>query len=210
MEESKYYLDPALNYLKFLKDDEINDIVKSYGKAGRKKYWRVLQREVSKIRIEFEPEGMKDYWASRDKEIVNESYNMVNEIETFLNIDIKGKLEEHYRNNWFINGLPKKVYDDCKKLAADKEYTSETKVEPWSCLVLINYRDIILYNWQNIFQTDYTMKTGEYSIGNKDKKTEWLVRLNKIRNDLMHSYTITPNDAEFLQIIYSWLIEKEE
>jgi DNA sulfur modification protein DndB len=67
---------------------------------------------------------------------------------------------------------------------------------------LINYREIILKNWQKLFEKIYS-KPGV--TGNKEAKTSWLVQLNRIRNENSHTYYVTSTELSFIEEIYDWL-----
>ena len=70
---------------------------------------------------------------------------------------------------------------------------------------LIDYREIILKNWQKLFENLFT-KPGEEKIsGGKEAKTKWLVELNRIRNENSHTYYVTSEELSFIEEIYDWL-----
>lgn len=212
--ESKYYLDPLIEYLSSLSLEQKIELRKSYGTGGRTKYWRTLQKAIHLSRSEFNPDGLLKYWKDEDKKFNEESFKMIRDIETFMKQDFKEKLELIHKNQWFKLGLPKSVYDEANKRAADKNYEAKNKseeVEPWDCLNIIDYRKIATYgrNWSEIFEKNYT-KPGEEKIsGGKDAKTGWMQKLERIRNENFHSYSVKEDEYDFLCELYEWLIQKK-
>ncbi len=64
-------------------------------------------------------------------------------------------------------------------------------------------------NWSEIFEKHYT-KPGEEKIsGGKDAKTSWMQKLERIRNQNFHSYSVKEEEYDFLCELNEWLIEKK-
>lgn len=214
VKEVTYYLDPLINYLENLSSEEKRELRKSYGTAGRAKYWRILQKAINSERSEFNPDGMSKYWKDEAKAFNEESFKMIRDLEIFMKDDFQRRLANHYGDNWFKAGLPKAVYDESIKRAADKNYEATNKadeVEPWDCLNMIDYRKIATYgrNWSEVFEKDYT-KPGEEKIrGGKDAKTSWMQKLEKIRNQNFHSYSVKEEEYGFLLELNDWLIDQK-
>ncbi|MBK8920301.1 MAG: hypothetical protein IPM81_02155 [Saprospirales bacterium] len=137
---------------------------------------------------------------------------MIRGIETYEE-DFKKRLKDLYGDTWFKSGLPKNVYDESIMRAADKNYEAKTKseeVDPWDCLNIIDYRKIATYgrNWSELFEKHYT-KPGEEKIsGGKDAKTGWMQKLERIRNQNVHSYSVKEDEYELLCELNEWLIER--
>ena len=126
----------------------------------------------------------------------------------FFKKRIKEKLEEEFGKTWFKKGVPEKIYSDAFLAAAKKNRDIENEddeKEPWDQLHLIDYREIILKNWQKLFEHQFT-KSGEEKIsGGKEAKTKWIVELNRIRNENYHTYYVTGDELSFIEEIYDWL-----
>jgi DNA sulfur modification protein DndB len=206
------YLDPLIIFFKGLTPEQKNELRKSYGTGGRAKYWRTLQKAINEAKPEFNPKGLTKYWNDEAKTFNEESFKMIRDMETYMKEDFKKTLKKHYGDTWFKSGLPKNVYDDSIVRSADKNYEIKTKaeeVEPWDCLNIIDYRKIATYgrNWSDLFEKHYT-KPGEEKIsGGKDAKTSWMQRLERIRNQNFHSYSVKVEEYEFLCELYEWLVE---
>lgn len=211
--EASFYLDPLIDFFKQLTNDQKVELRKSYGSAGRARYWRILQKAINQARKDFTPKGLDKYWNDEAKAFNEESFKMIRDLETYMKKDFNKKLHDFYGENWFKMGLPKNVYDESIKRAADKNYEAKSKseeVEPWDCLNIIDYRKIATYgrNWSEIFDKVYT-KPGEEKInGGKDAKTNWMQKLERIRNQNFHSYSVKVDEYEFLMELYEWIVEK--
>jgi DNA sulfur modification protein DndB len=214
VKEVSYYLNPLIDYFKGLKPEQKIELRKSYGTGGRARYWRTLQKAINESRPEFTPKGLSKYWNDEAKAFNEESFKMIRDLETYMKEEFRTQLKQFHEDSWFKSGLPKNVYDESIKRAADKNYEAKTKsdeVDPWDCLNIIDYRKIATYgrNWSEIFEKQFT-KPGEEKIsGGKDVKTSWMQKLERIRNQNFHSYSVKEDEYEFLCELYEWLIERK-
>jgi DNA sulfur modification protein DndB len=155
---------------------------------------------------EIEYKGLEEYLKKEDKENNDKAFSLIREIEkSFLKKRIREKLENEFGKHWFKKGLPEKVYSDAIAIAAKKNLQiedDEEEKEPWDQLHLIDYREIISKNWQKLFEKDYA-RPGIG--GNKDARTNWLVELNRIRNENVHTYYVTSDELSFIEEIHDWL-----
>lgn len=214
IKEVAYYLDPLINYFKGLPSEQKLELKKSYGTGGRAKYWRILQKAINASRSEFNPDGMTKYWKDEAQTYNEESFRMIRALETYMKEDFRDRLKTHYEDNWFKTGLPKTVYDSSNQRASDKNYEAKTKaeeVEPWDCLNIIDYRKIATYgrNWSEIFEKHYTKPGEEKLRGGKEAKTGWMQKLERIRNQNVHSYSVKEDEYGFLCELHEWLVEKK-
>ncbi len=214
LDELFYYLDPAIQYMQDLSKEDRLSMKKSYGTAGRTKYWRILQRVTRESRPDFNPKDLDNYWKDREQTLVESSYSMIGEIETELNRLVKEKLVDYYGNKtWFKKGVHPKVQEQATLLALQKnreiEDPDQEKTE-WDCLHIIDYRTIATYgkNWSEVFEKTLT-KPGEEKIrGGKDEKTKWMQKLENIRNEIAHSYSINEEQHSFITELKEWLVDK--
>jgi len=209
-EETKNYLDPIINFYKNMTSEKRIELKTSYGIGGDTKYWRTLQNAVRNTHKEFNPIGLDEFLLKEKKEYNTEAFEIIREIETFFNKDFKIRLENKFEDEWFDKGVPPKIQDSAVVMAQQKKRETGKKVEPWDCLHVIDYREIALKNWRDIFEKDYT-RPGEKKIsGGKDAKTKWIVELNRLRNQNFHSYYVTKDEIEFLRDLAIWLLKKDE
>lgn len=213
-EETKSYLDSIIHFYKDLDEIKTNELRSAYGTPGDNKYWRTLQIAVKEFHPDIHYEGLEEYIKKEEKENNEAAYKFIREIEnSFLKVDVKQKLEEEYGKSWFKKGVPEAIYSEAIALAAKKNRDiedEEDEKEPWDQLHLINYREIVLKNWQKVFEKHYT-KPGEEKIsGGKEAKTKWMVELNRIRNENDHTYYVTSDELSFIEEIYDWLVGSKE
>ena len=208
-DELKSYLDTIIHFYKELDEVKINALKTAYGTPGDAKYWRTLQIALRKDFPEIHFIGLDDYLKREDKENNETAFRYIRDIETHLKTSVRQKLEEEFDKSWFKKGVPEKIYSDAIALAAKKNREIddiEDEKEPWDQLHLIDYREIILKNWQKVFEKDFT-KPGEEKIsGGKENKTKWMVELNRIRNENSHTYYVTSEELSFIEEIYDWLV----
>lgn len=182
---------------------------KQYGRVGDKRFWMTLRQKIHDVEPQFNPEGLEEFWRDNSMKYNEEAFKIIRDIELYLKAIIIEKLQAKYGNSWFRQGCPKSVYDAAQKLAADKNYEKEDGMPddlPQDQLHLIDYRDIALYgsNWSVLFEkilSDPSVK------GDKKKKTEWMQKLNTIRNQNFHTYSVTEEEITAIKTIKKWLIK---
>jgi len=207
--ESKRYLVPVITFYTNLDDKTAEDLRKKYGQSGDTQYWRRLQKEVRKVIPQFNPDGLDDYEKKESKEYNEEAYATIRDIEQSLNSTFKELLIDNFGEGWFEEGVPPQIQDEAVKLAQQKKREKHKDIHPWSCLRIIDYRTIALRNWQSIFAEVVTLPDERKISGGKDAKTLWLDRAGKLRNQIMHSYSITKEELEFLKKIKSFVCKGE-
>ncbi|MCF8294822.1 MAG: DGQHR domain-containing protein [Bacteroidales bacterium] len=212
MSEVFTFLDPIIIYLKEISIDERFELKRSYGAGGQTKHWRTFQRIVQNTFPDFDPEGLKEYFIKQERQNNDRAFAIIREIETFFNKDFKEKLENKFGKMWFKKGVPPQISEDAVGLAYKKNLeveNEEDEIKPWDCINIIAYRVIALKNWQDIFERDYT-KPGEEKIsGGKEEKTKWMVKLESLRNQNVHSYFVAEEELKFLEELFDWIITKK-
>ena len=213
-EETKCYLDSIIHFYKDLDETRTNELRSAYGTPGDNKYWRTLQMAVREFHSEIHFEGLDEYIKKEEKENNEAAFKYIREIEnSYLKVDVRQRLEDEYGKSWFKKGVPEAIYSEAIALAAKKNREiedEEDEKEPWDQLHLIDYREIVLKNWQKIFEKHYTRPGEEKISGGKDAKTKWMVELNRIRNENDHTYYVTSEELSFIEGIYDWLIGSKE
>jgi DNA sulfur modification protein DndB len=205
------FIDPVIIYLKNINVEARIDLKKSYGAGGQTKHWRTFQKLVRDTHNQFNPIGLEEYLVKQEKQNNDRAFAIIREIETFFNKDFKKKLEAKFDKMWFKKGVPPQIGDDAVSLATKKNReveNEEDEVEPWDCINIIAYRAIAVKNWLDVFDKDYT-RPGEEKKGTKEDKTKWMVKLEFLRNQNVHSYFVTEDELMFLEELYDWLIKKE-
>lgn len=213
IEYASFYLEPVFRFLRELQPDVGAELKKRYGSGGPIRYWRSLQQAIHDEFEEFNPSGMKKWWDEQAQTHNDASREIVRKVEEFMNNDFRKRLRSEYGDTWFKDGLPLPVYKDAIDRAAEKSYDRAEDVDPWNALNLISYRDIACKDdgqWTKLFRERYSLPNGD-NRGGRRAKTSWMVRLNKIRNDLYHitHYSVSDDDYEFLELLNVWFLENE-
>lgn len=210
--EAKTFLDPLVPFIKNIEEQAAEDLKSAYGSNGDTKYWRTFQKVIRSTHQEFDPAGLDEYFTREEKRFNDKAIAFIRDIELTFKTDFRTKLESFYGKKWFEKGVPPKIAEkalsDCFNKNRELE-DDEKEVEPWDCLTIIAYREIALKNWQNIFEKDYTKPSEEKMSGGKEEKTKWMVKLERIRNQNFHSYSVTEEELNFLEQLYMWLVKKE-
>jgi DNA sulfur modification protein DndB len=208
--ESKTYLDPIINFFENIDEETETTLRKAYGSNGDIKYWRTLQLKVAQTHGNFNPLGLEEYLKKEAKEFNTKAFEIIRDLETFFKNDFKIKLEEKFGRSWFKKGVPpqiaKRAIEDAynKNLKIEEE---EDEVSEWDCLNIIAYRAIALKSWRDIFEEQYTRPNEKKINGGKDAKTKWMVRLEQLRNENFHQYSVSEEEFYFLQELHDWLIK---
>lgn len=208
-EESKTYIDSIINYTLELKPNEIQELKSKHGSGGDLKYWRSLQLAVRNDHSNFNPKDLDEYIKKESKEFNTEAFKMIREIETFFKSDFKLKLEEFYGTNWFKKGVPPETAKKAVELAYDKNLKiddDEEEIQPWDCLTIIAYRTIARKSWKEVFEQFYTKPDEKKISGGSEAKTSWMVKVERVRNEIVHQYSVTKEDYDYIEEIYKWLI----
>lgn len=210
-EESKTYLDPIITFFETMDEETELALRKAYGGNGDIKYWRTLQQQVSEVHEDFQPDGLDEYNKKEAKEFNTRAFEIIRDLETFFKIDFQEKLEDKFGGGWFKKGVPPQVAKKANEIAFEKNLkieNEEDEVEVWDCLTIIAYRAIALKNWRDVFEKHYTKPTEQKISGGKDAKTQWMVKLEKLRNENFHQYSVTEEEFSFLEELHDWLIIK--
>ncbi|WP_196889932.1 DGQHR domain-containing protein [Aureivirga sp. CE67] len=205
-EKTKTYLDTAINFIKNIDEETSESLRKAYGTGGYLKYWRTLQIAVRDSHEEFTPDGLDDYIKKEAKEFNSKSFTLIGDIELSFKRNFKEILQEEFGENWFKKGVPHQTAKKANDLAFEKNQKIENiedEVDNWDCLTLIAYRSIALNNWK-IFEYKYA-DPKEKKNASKNNKTKWMVKLEEIRNQISHQYSVTEEDYYFLEELHDRL-----
>lgn len=209
-EESKTYLDPIITFFENIDEETETALRKAYGGNGDIKYWRMLQQKTHEVHNQFLPDGLIDYNKKEAKEYNTRAFEIIRDLETFFKDDFQEKLEEHFGKSWFKKGVPPQTAIKANELAFEKNLkieNEEDEVHAWDCLTIIAYRQIALKNWREVFEKHYTRPTEIKLSGGKEAKTEWMVKLEKLRNENFHQYSVSEDEFSFLEELHNWLIK---
>lgn len=204
----KTYLDSVIHFFKDIDADTALNLKSAYGTGGDTKYWRTIQKYIRDDYSEFNPDGLDDYLQKEEKAFNTKAFEYIRGIETFFKRDFRVKLEQEYGHNWFKKGVPPKIGEEATKLMYQKNReieNEEDEVSEWDCINIIAYREIALKNWK-IFEQFYTRPEEKKITGGKEAKTNWMVKVERLRNQNFHSYYVSEEEYDFLEEIHNWLI----
>lgn len=208
-----FYLSAVVKFYESMSDEQRTALRKSYGGGGVIELWRNFQKSINAFENAFCPDGMAKYFDDKAKKFNTVTYEYIMEIEMFMKKDFRELLMSKYgriSDDWFRLGVPQSVYVDAATRAAEenaKRPIGAVEVMPWDKLYLIDYRKIALYgsNWSELFENKY----GDDIKGNKEVRTEWMVKLGNIRNIVDHRYCVSEEQSEYVRRIYNWIVKTQ-
>jgi len=118
----EFYLDPLLDYLNNLSNEERKSLRDYFGGNADRRFWRTYQKAISESRTDFKPEGFVEYWENEAKTYNQESALYITEIKNTIKAIFAETLQSHYGDKWMILALPKPVYTKAKQQADDHNY----------------------------------------------------------------------------------------
>jgi DNA sulfur modification protein DndB len=130
---------------------------------------------------DFEPEGLFEALKQEAAQTKDQAFKLIETLELKLQEFIIKTLKLEYGDDdadpWWFNGVPVQIRT--KASARLEEEQGKGKKEHY--LDLIDFRAIALKNWPLFKDTLAIGKSGD-----KEKKTEWMHRLNEMRKAVFH------------------------
>lgn len=212
--EVQYYLDPLVDFFNSVTTDQRKDLRGYFGSGATPRFWRTFQKAIADVRDDFAPERLREYWLDQAKTFNDESMRYLREIEAAVKGRVQHELEHYHDENWLIKGLPRPVYSRAKEEADNQNYdiiasgSGGPQVTIWDCVTLAECQDIVTYgkNWSELFENIFTRPQEIKLVGGKEKKTEWITRLNAITNKLSKaSYSVSTEEYAFIKEVYNWI-----
>lgn len=209
-----YYISPLIDYLNTVGPAERKDLRGYFGGSANTRFYRAYQRVIAEKRPDYTPEGLKEYWDNESMTYNPETKEFIRAIEKKLKDIIRSKLENYFGNSWLVNGLPKNVYQDLTSQANDEAYNkaqegiTDYESDPWDYVDLSQCRAIAINgkNWSTIFENTLVTDDEKDLSGDKNEKTEWIMRINKIKNRLgQNGYSVSSDDYQFVMGIHNWI-----
>lgn len=214
IKQVSFYLDPLIDYFNHLTPQERKELRTFFGGGADVRFWRAFQRQISSVRSDFNPEGLKEYWENEAKTYNADSMVYLREIKVWVKHIVQESLSQKYGDNWEIKGLPKQIYKRAKGLADEKNYdnvTSGNGAEPvsvWDCVTMKECKEIVTVggHWTELFESRLTRPGDEKMPGGKAAKTKWIEQVEVLQNKLNNpSYSISTAEFEFIKEVYSWI-----
>lgn len=214
--EVEYYLEPLMNHINKLNEEQRVELKSFYGGGAENKYLRYFQKVIFDVKNDFNPDGLTEYIENTTKEYNSTSKEYISSIEEKLKEIVSEALQNYYGDKWLIKGLPKTTYKNAQKDADDKNYElisndEEADIDTWDCITLSDCKEIVTYshNWSDIFESIIT-RPEDHGLSNKEQKTEWITTISKEKNKLSKStYSVPKSTFEMISSIYVWLVGNE-
>lgn len=214
VKQVSFYLDPLIDYFNHLTPQERKELRTFFGGGADVRFWRAFQRQISSVRSDFNPEGLKEYWENEAKTYNADSMVYLREIKVWVKHIVQESLSQKYGDNWEIKGLPKQIYKRAKGLADEKNYDNVTSgngadpVSVWDCVTMKECKEIATVggHWTELFESRLTRPGDEKMPGGKAAKTKWIEQVEVLQNKLNNpSYSISTAEFEFIKEVYSWI-----
>lgn len=212
-----YYFQPLFEYLNKMSFEERKDLRGYFGGGADTRFYRAYQRAIADKRLDYNPEGLKEYWENESKTYNEDTRNYIKTIEEKLKDIVRSNLENLYDDKWLERGLPLNVFKSLKSQADNDAYikaqegNTDEVSEPWDYVTLADCREIVLNgkNWSSIFENVLVRDVEKNLPGDKNIKTDWIARINKIKNKLgsNSSYSVSSEDYQFVTQVYAWITD---
>ena len=148
---------------------------------------------------DFDPPGLQNYLEAQATNNNEAAYAIINrlerKIEEIIITALKAEFGEDGDEAWWYNGVKEPVRE--KAVGAREKAKGRGTREEY--LYLSDFRNIALENW-NLFQD--LLSIGPK--GNKKKRTEWIAKLNNMRNIVMHPAKRQIITTEQLEDLKRW------
>lgn len=152
------------------------------GNQGQTATRRKCEKALNERFPDFEPHGLLEALKAEEAKTNEQAYRLITGLEQKLFQFIFDTLRLEFGNDesetWWYTGVPPQV----RKKAAEKHEDDKGKGKKENYLDLIDFRTIVVSNW-NLFQDSLAFGKS----GNKEAKTDWIVKLNEARKIVMHS-----------------------
>ena len=171
------YTSPLLEYFAIASAEEFLYYRNRTALKGVNQNTMRMLSTIHKEYPEFQPKKLEKYLEKIDEEGTEEARKMIDEISRKIYEFVIRKLIDKHDDNWWYEGVPNKVRGNCV-LRQDNDKGSKEREQ---YLMLLDYHAIVSQDW-NLFKEYFTISKD----GGKEKKLNWLVKLNDIRNITHH------------------------
>jgi Swt1-like HEPN len=171
--------------------EEIEKLVEQRGSTVA---WR-LRRWLKAAGVEVDPDDLEIYLKLRDARVdLGDMYELIRDLELTLHRFIREQLERQYGADWWREGVPLHVREDCAVL---NERDGEPASDLFCYTTMIHLLKIFDQNWRELS----AQLPGKLRAHKQDFLAR-LKRLNAIRNIVMHpvkALPLTEDDFYFLR-----------
>ena len=150
------------------------------GGQGQSMGTRLCQEALHVSMPEFNPPGLQDFIQNKKSGTNEEGRKIIERIEQTVQKIVLQILKTEFgetEDAWWFSGVPKTVRKKVDERVNEMDGKSGGREHNFD---LIHYREIAKQNW-GLFEQLFG-----YGTGSKDRKTEWFVEVNGLRNVVMH------------------------
>lgn len=191
-------------YFASLSPEQVMQFRALRGVQGQTAGTRRVELRIQQFDKTFDPPGLREFLERERAQTTTRAFEEIQAIEQILQATIITELKEEFGSDekeWWFGGVPKgvrKKVDDRINEEGGKKGGREENFD------LIDYRDVILANWE-LFEP--SLARGK---GSKESRTKWIVDVNELRKPVMHaskgqSLPITEEQLALLQDTHDWL-----
>ena len=149
----------------------------------------------------FNPEGLDEFQRRESAKTTEQARTLIDRIETKLQKIVLQELQEEFEGGerWWYDGVPQQVRT---RVVQRREEDQARRGGNEFYFDLIDYRTLATHNW-TVFQDILG-----YGKGSKDKRTEWIARVNEIRKRAFHPSSgglVSFDELDELQRYDDWL-----
>jgi len=175
------YIRPLVEFFRSASPEEIQNFRNNQALKGVTKNSKLMMQLINKEFPQFLPFGLSEFLENMDVDGTHDAWHIINDLEGLFHTDVLCTLKGHFgiqNDDWWVRGVPLEIRRKCGDL---RENEGRIKRDD-QYLHLINYREIVMANWE-LFEIKFSLAGSGRS---KSAKTEWLVKLNEIRNVTHH------------------------
>ncbi len=191
------------DYLSSLDNESKQEFRRLRGGQGQDRGTRMCQAGIKQHISEFNPAGLKDWMDQESKQTTQRARIVVDAIEIALQKIIMLELRQEFKGEeWWFSGVPQKIR---LKASQRREEDQGKRGNKEAYFDLIDYREIIKHNW-SLFS-----ELLSFDHGSKDRRTEWISKVNDIRKRVMHASSgagVSTTELEEIESIKKWLKDK--
>ncbi len=176
------------------------------GNQGRASARRRCEAALNDKFSNFSPPGLEEFLILEAAQTNEQGFSIIQRVETALQritIDaLKAEYGDGQDETWWYSGIPESI----RKKAAERQEEDQGKGKKESYLDLVDFRTIAVNNWA-LFKD--LLAFGQR--GNKQKQTEWIVKLNDMRKIVMHpakQQVLTWDELSELDKYDQWINER--
>lgn len=148
----------------------------------------------------FSPDGLEEFQKREAARTTEQARGLIDKVETRLQQIVLQELREEFEGErWWYDGVPASVR---QKVALRKEEDQGKRGGNEAYFDLLDYRAIAAHNW--VLFADIL----GYGKGSKEKRTDWINRVNEVRRRVMHPSSggsASFEEIQELQLYADWL-----